>query len=114
MVEEIAASQINPQKGRAKKAVEKEIRSTYMARNTQNAAQDIIQKETIKGRATFKCCKHRKLWRENRSEKNLPVLGNVKRPFKQQVSLVIVIEEFGDSIVVASRHHARRSLLGVD
>lgn len=46
---EIVVSQINPQKRKGKmKAVEKEIRSTYKARNTQNAAQDIFQKEKEK------------------------------------------------------------------
>ena len=35
-----------------------------------------------------------------------PVFGNVKRPLKLQVSLVIVIHEFRDCFVVASCHHS--------
>jgi len=45
---------------------------------------------------------------------NLPVLGNVKRPFELQVSCIIIVNEFGNGIVMATGHHARRSLFGVD
>ena len=51
---------------------------------------------------------------ENKHLLNLPILRNIKRPFKLQVSCVIIINESGNGIVMATSHHARGSLLRVD
>jgi hypothetical protein len=45
---------------------------------------------------------------------HLPVLGNVKRPLELQVSVVIIVNELGDSVVVTTSNHAGGSLLLVD
>lgn len=44
----------------------------------------------------------------------LPVLGDVEGPLEEEVGVVIIIEELGDSVVVAAGNHARGSLLFVD
>jgi hypothetical protein len=44
----------------------------------------------------------------------LPVLGNVERPLKLKVSVVVIVHELGDGVVVSSGDHTRRGLLLVD
>lgn len=44
----------------------------------------------------------------------LPVLGDVEGPLEEEVSVVIIVEELGDSVVVAAGDPARGSFLLVD
>lgn len=39
-------------------------------------------------------------------EAKLPVLLDVKGPFELQVRLVVVVDEFGDGLVVSAAEHA--------
>lgn len=41
----------------------------------------------------------------------LPVFGDVEGPFKSQVSLLVVVDERGHGIVVATGEHARGGVL---
>jgi hypothetical protein len=44
----------------------------------------------------------------------LPVLLNVKGPLKLQVSVIVIVGEFGNGIVVTTSHHTRRSSFRLD
>lgn len=44
----------------------------------------------------------------------LPVFGDVEGPFKSQVSLLVVVDERGHGIVVATGEHARGGVLFLD
>lgn len=44
----------------------------------------------------------------------LPLFRNIERPFELQVGMVIIVDEFGDCIIVASSHHAARCFVGID
>jgi hypothetical protein len=46
--------------------------------------------------------------------RSFPVLLDVERPFELQVGVLIVIDELGDGLVVATAEHARRRGLGLD
>lgn len=37
---------------------------------------------------------------------SLPILFDVKGPFEFEVGLLVVVDEFGDGVVVATCHHA--------
>lgn len=45
---------------------------------------------------------------------DLPILGDIERPLEQQVSVVIVVDELGDGIVVTAGKHAGGGLFLVD
>lgn len=45
---------------------------------------------------------------------HLPLLGDVESPLKQEMGVVVVVEELGDGVVVAAGDHAGGSLLLVD
>lgn len=44
----------------------------------------------------------------------LPVLGDVEGPLEVEVGVVVVVDELGYSVVVATGDHARRGFLGVN
>lgn len=44
----------------------------------------------------------------------LPVLANVEAPLEMEMSLLVVIDEAGDGVVVTAREHAGGSLLFLD
>jgi hypothetical protein len=46
--------------------------------------------------------------------KPLPVLGNVEAPFEFKVLLLVIIDEGGDCVVVATSQHARRRIFFLD
>jgi hypothetical protein len=48
------------------------------------------------------------------AKKSLPILCNVERPFEQEMGLVVVVDELGDSVVVSSGEHSGGGLFGVD
>lgn len=41
---------------------------------------------------------------------SLPIFGDVKRPLKGEVSVVVIVNEAADSVIVASCYHAARGL----
>ena len=46
--------------------------------------------------------------------RSLPVLLDVERPLKLQMGVVVVVDELGDGLVVASSEYARGCGLGLD
>jgi hypothetical protein len=45
---------------------------------------------------------------------SFPVLLDVERPLELQMDVVVVVDELGDGLVVATAEHARRGGLGLD
>lgn len=55
-----------------------------------------------------------KRFRNADKQENLPVLADIETPLKLKVLLLIVVNEAGDGVVVATGEHAGRSLLLLD